>query len=271
MHLNKLYPREMTEVSKIALAELARALNQYHNDIVVTGGWAPFFITQDHFQHCGSIDIDLALKTDIMQGYYKIREIIEYLGYREAKPFQFKKNMKSVDGNNFEIQLDLLCEPAGAKFAGLHEVQPDLQACIFEGIGLVFDFNFEQPLNAKLPDWGNVKTSIKVADLVGSLALKGPAIYNRAIPKYKDAYDVYALTHYSGGPKQAADYFNRTVSSKQISISNQAFLKNSLTYITDAFRAPDSIGSIRVEEFTENGVSRHVASAYVNLFLSNLH
>jgi len=58
-----MYAREMTEVSKSALLELGLSLKRYHDDIVLTGGWAPYFISKGYFEHCGSIDIDLAIVT----------------------------------------------------------------------------------------------------------------------------------------------------------------------------------------------------------------
>ena len=48
-----MYAREVTEASKSALLELGLALKRYHNEIVLAGGWAPYFITKDFFPHCG--------------------------------------------------------------------------------------------------------------------------------------------------------------------------------------------------------------------------
>lgn len=61
-----MYAREITETSKSALLELGLSLQMYQNDMVLSGGWAPYFITENYFEHCGSIDIDLVLKTTIM-------------------------------------------------------------------------------------------------------------------------------------------------------------------------------------------------------------
>jgi len=78
-----MYPREMTETSKSALVELGIALQAYRNDMVLSGGWAPFFITENYFEHCGSVDIDLVLKTTIIPRYESIRKIVTGLGYTE--------------------------------------------------------------------------------------------------------------------------------------------------------------------------------------------
>jgi len=56
-----LYDPAKTDVSKGALVQLALALNAYRDDMVLAGGWAPYFLVKDYFDHCGSIDIDLVL------------------------------------------------------------------------------------------------------------------------------------------------------------------------------------------------------------------
>jgi hypothetical protein len=52
-----MYDRAATETSKGALVELCRALRQYRSDMVLAGGWVPYFLVKDYFDHCGSIDM----------------------------------------------------------------------------------------------------------------------------------------------------------------------------------------------------------------------
>lgn len=54
-----MYDTRKTRVSLGALVELNEALRAYRRDFVLVGGWVPYFITKPHFDHCGSIDIDL--------------------------------------------------------------------------------------------------------------------------------------------------------------------------------------------------------------------
>ena len=49
-----MYATEITEASRSALLELGVALKRYHEDMVLSGGWAPYFITRGYFEHCGS-------------------------------------------------------------------------------------------------------------------------------------------------------------------------------------------------------------------------
>lgn len=58
----KMYDRDTTEASKGALVEIGVALGRYRHDLVLAGGWAPYFLSRDYFDHCGSIDIDLVLR-----------------------------------------------------------------------------------------------------------------------------------------------------------------------------------------------------------------
>jgi hypothetical protein len=271
------YAHAITETSRSALLELGIALGKYHDDIILSGGWAPYFITKGHFNHCGSQDIDLVLKTEIMLKYETIRDILERLGYIPIayRPFQFTRKIKShVDGSVCDIRLDLLCEKEGTEnidiISGCHDVQQDLTACVFDGLGLAFDFNFEQEIETVLPgNRGVAKTTIKVVDLVGSLALKGKAFVERY--NMKDAYDIFALTHYRGGPGPASEYFRRTVSAKTLSGIKQRLLEQSILNIEAGFKDKNQRGPFEVESFSEQKYSRDIVAAQVNQFLTKIH
>jgi hypothetical protein len=270
------YAYALTETSKSALLELGIALNKYHDDIVLSGGWAPYFITNGYFNHCGSQDIDLVLKTEIMLKYETIRDILEELGYIPVayRPFQFTRRIKShIDGSEYDIRLDILCEKEGTEnidiISGCHDVQQDLTACVFDGLSIAFDFNFEQEIEAVLPDnRGIAKTSIKVIDLVGSLALKGKAFVERY--NAKDAYDIFALTHYKGGPAHASQYFNETISGKVLSATKQKLLKQSIININNGFKDKHQRGPFDVESFSEQKYNRDIVAAQVRQFLEKI-
>lgn len=54
----------VVEASRSVLGELGVILRPYLQDLVLIGGWAPFFLLRAHEQtvdHVGSIDIDLAV------------------------------------------------------------------------------------------------------------------------------------------------------------------------------------------------------------------
>jgi len=103
-----LYDRIRTEISKGALVQLALALEAYRDDMVLVGGWAPYFLTLGYFEHCGSIDIDMVLRPAIVVRYDRIREmVVDELGYAPAdREFRFEKQLKDPRGALFRIELD---------------------------------------------------------------------------------------------------------------------------------------------------------------------
>jgi hypothetical protein len=264
-----MYAKEMTEASRSALLELGLELKRYRNDMVLTGGWAPYFITKDFFDHCGSVDIDLVLRTEVMQKYDTIKKSVIGLGYSQENEFRFSRTVKSpVDGRDYGIHLDFLCDKEGAKYVDLKNVQADLQAFTFEGLNLAFEFNFEQKVETVLPENGEAKTSLKVIDLVGSLALKGQALGGRAKPK--DSYDIFALTHCNGSPEKAAEYFNKAVSGRKLAPEMEKLLSHSISVVREKFRNANQMGPFQVEAFTENKYNRNIVADQVNRFLGKL-
>jgi len=91
-----MYDRDATETSKGALVELCRALRQYRSDMVLAGGWAPYFLVKDYFDHCGSIDIDFVLKPKVIGRYENIKQILERLRYASTgSVFRFERRVAS--------------------------------------------------------------------------------------------------------------------------------------------------------------------------------
>lgn len=262
-----MYSREITETSKSALLELGLALHMYRNDMVLSGGWAPYFITENFFEHCGSVDIDLVLKTTIMPRYESIRKIVTDLGYIEENHFRFERKIKSpVDGNYYSTHIDFLCDKCEL---GYHfRVQPDLEAFMFEGADIAFNFNFEKEIETTLPENGVDSTVFRVLNLAGSIILKGQALGGRK--NLKDPYDIFALTHYNGGPEQAAIFFNQNFAQEGISREKRDLARNSLAVIQRKFRDGTSSGSFGVETFSENKYNRTIVAAQVNKFLENV-
>jgi Domain of unknown function (DUF1814). len=259
-----MYSREITETSKSALLEIGLSLQMYKDDMVLAGGWPPYFITENYFEHCGSIDIDLVIRTSIMPKYESIRKIITNLGYVEENHFRFVRKVKSpTDGNYYPIHIDFLCDKCDL---GYHfKVQPDLEAFMFEGADIAFDYNFKKEIETILPENGIDKTVFRVLDLPGSIILKGQALQGRK--NLKDAYDIFALTHYLGGPEQAAQYFNLKFAEKEVSRGKRDLARNSLMVIQQKFRDGMSAGSFGVETFSETKYPRNIVAAQVHKFL----
>jgi len=64
----------VVKASKSVILELGVILRSYFDDLVLIGGWAPYFISQSYqkesFNHVGSIDIDIAVNPQINEKRY---------------------------------------------------------------------------------------------------------------------------------------------------------------------------------------------------------
>jgi len=264
-----MYGTNETEASKSALLELGIVLKRYHDDMVLVGGWAPYFITNKFFGHCGSIDIDFVLKTRVMEKYESIRKSVLSLGYRQENKFRFLKEVLSpIDNQEYAIHLDFLCEKEGLKYAHIRDVQDDLSACAFDGCDLAFDFNFKEEVDTVLPGNGKAKVSVNIADLIASLILKGQAIDGRYKPK--DFYDVYSLTYFDKTPENAAAYFNKRIEGKVFDAGKTKLISHSLSVLREKFEKQDSIGPFQVELFTNRKISMMDVYSRVGTFLKEI-
>ena len=266
-----MYDRNLTEASRSALVELCSALNTYRGDFVLVGGWAPYFLTKDYFNHCGSKDIDLVLRPSIMVRYESIRKTVGRLGYQETpNPFRFEKKVVSpLDKKEYRIGVDFLTEPKAAKKAfPLIKVQEDLTACLIEGSSIVFKFYYEMEIEGTLPNNGKIVTAINIADIVGSLTMKGLAL-PRLIDK--DSYDIYAITGFHGGnPAKTAKSYVQRVRKAKLTTKEKSIIQFSMSRINQAFKSMDSYGVFAVSRFIGTNINSDVYLR-VSTFLKNVN
>ena len=261
-----MYSDTETEASKSALLELGINLKRYKDDMVLAGGWAPYFISNKFFPHCGSIDIDFVLKTEIMEKYESIQKTVQDLGYTRENEFRFSKDVISpVDKKDYSIHVDFLCDKEGLKYTNIRNIQGDLGAFAFEGSNIAFDFNFEEEVATVIPKNGKDKVKVRVVDLIGSLVLKGKAMDGRS--KAKDFYDVYSLTFFNGSWQKAAEYMNRRIEDKQLIPERSELLKHSLSVLREKFEDEESVGPYQVEDFTNGKILRREVFNRVDSFL----
>lgn len=264
-----MYERDATEVSRGALVELCRALRQYRADMVLAGGWAPYFLVRGYFDHCGSVDIDFVLRPKVIERYENIKQILERLGYMPTgSVFRFEKMITSRNsGVSYRVEVDFLTEPEGAeKLPGewLASVQKDLKACIIEGCSLVFKHNFEVAERAFIPAGYEASATFYCADIVGSLTMKGLALYRM---KDKDSYDIYAVAgFYGGGPKSAASAFLASLNKG----GQEKVIQDALTEIRDAFSSESAQGPMAVARFMESEDARFDSYRRLKIFLENI-
>ena len=251
-----MYHRGLTEASKSVLVEVLRILGSYNDYLVLSGGWAPYFILQrfgEADQHCGSIDIDFVLDPRLAEltVYETIVSSIRKRGYTpfqtetgEVIPFRFYRGIKSpLDDRYYDIEVDFITEPHVAE--KLHPsiflaVQRDLQAVVIRGSSIVFSHNFQHSVDGLLPSGAETKVKFKIADVTGCIATKGLALKGRY--KEKDPYDIYfLLRHYRGGPEAAARQVSRHL--------KDPIVKEAIDEIEERFRTARSEGPFQVAYF----------------------
>ena len=263
------YQDGITAASRSGLAEVMTAIGAYRDALVLIGGWAPYLILDQFgesgafqasafqvdafevgFVHVGSIDIDLVVDPDLVDAdrYATIVDLLLDSGYEPGDDplFQFQKTIRSLrDGQDYLIRADFLTPrplPGQGRSRRHRHVQRDLQARTLEGAEVALTHWLWYVLQAQLPDGAQVREKLKVADLVGSLALKGIAIGERYAEK--DAYDIYALcAHYRGGPSAVAKLLQPFLGEEAVA--------RGLRSVADRFRATDAQGPTWVAAFMD--------------------
>jgi len=223
------YTKAQVETSYKALNEISEAFNRNKNlrgKFVLTGGWAPYFITLGKFEHTGSRDVDLVLSLELMKTYARIeRLMVEKLGYAKTGPFEFSKTEKEI---TYEIHF--LCEPEHVpEDVSTYRIQEGLSPVVVKGCSIAFEDNFTQKLD---------KTEILVSGPIASIALKAHAFDNDG-NRIKDPYDIYSIL--VSVPK-----IDQLLSSWS---SENAFVAESIELLQTSFASETSPGPTSAAEY----------------------
>jgi len=274
------YSSPVVEASRSALLELSMSLRSYRDALVLVGGWVPYFLLRDHraadsdFEHVGSIDIDLVVDPGRIgsQEYATIVEVITDRGWEphESRQFSYTRQVVSpVDRRHYSTTVDFLTpDPGRLTRRGRHrKVQQDLDARIMRGAPLALAHQCGVSIEARLPNDGRTRTEIRMADVVGCVAMKGLALGGRMAEK--DAYDIYAvLDNIEGGPSGVASEFMPFV--------EDPLVAESIENIRSMFLGADSVGAHLVADFFsgERGAAHNRralrASEIVGAFIEGL-
>ncbi|MDG6224724.1 MAG: hypothetical protein QCI82_04340 [Candidatus Thermoplasmatota archaeon] len=203
MRTSSHYELELVNASMSALVELSLSLRSFRDRIVLVGGWAPYFLLEDHgrgtIKHVGSIDIDLAVEPGSDPDlYHNIVDIIESRGYRmkrgrtgEPIPSSFIRDLTSGE-KEYEIQVDFLTTmDPDREGHRTRVVDRDLRARMIPECALAFKYNYFKNIEGILPGDGEIETEIRMLDITGCLGMKGRLLGERY--KEKDAYDIYTV------------------------------------------------------------------------------
>jgi len=223
------YTKEQVEVSHKALNEISETFNRSKNlqkKFVLTGGWAPYFITFGKFDHTGSRDIDLVLSLELMKTYSSIERLLtEKLRYEQRGPFEFVR----TDGEiTFEVHF--LCEPEHIPSnSQTYRIQTGLSPVIISGCSIAFQDNFNQKLG---------ETEILVSGPVASISLKVHAFDNNT-NRIKDPYDIYSIM-------VSVDKIDALLSKWA---SSNSFVAESVELLKKAFASETSAGPTGAAEY----------------------
>lgn len=250
------FAAEEIEACVIVMRELFLYLKPYRNQIVLIGGWAPFFLLEkykypgEYDQHVGSLDIDVALDAfSIPETDYKtILEILSGRGFYQRKdalgrdiPASFLKKVALENDKEIEVRIDFLApEYGGTSEKRRHQRIQDMLARKGRGIDIVFNHADVIHLSGPISNGAHIELDIKVADATACFVMKGIAIGERT--SEKDVYDLYMLArYYKEGPK--------SVLSELMKLRNHGLMKEALKNIQGHFKDVKSLGPVSIAKF----------------------
>jgi len=256
MKLKSQYFSAKTNSCFSIIVELMTYLKKYSHNIVLVGGWVPYFlygdIKEEEQKHVGSLDVDLALNFLLIpeQDYQTIADILEERGYKNRKDRKaniihasYERTFTDENNNEQIIQVDFLAsEYGGSSKNKRHQRIQDMLARKGRGVDLVFESCVERELEANMPNGARNKIKLKIANLYSIIATKGFAFYERG--SEKDAYDIYWL--FKNHPKGEAGVIKELSRMK----NNKLFIQ-ALNLIKESFKNLDSLGPVAVANFFE--------------------
>jgi hypothetical protein len=193
---------EAVEAARGVMVEVINLLSDYHDNIVLVGGWVPQLLCPNPSEpHSGSLDVDIALnhRKFPREGTETILELLLSRGYTKGRePFQFLRVFRE-ELPRIVVRVDLLAgEYEGTPERKWHQDVQDVQPIKARGCDLAFENYIEVIIEGRMPNGEICSTIVKVASIVPFLVMKGMALYGRA--EEKDAYDIfYCLRNYPGG------------------------------------------------------------------------
>jgi len=241
------YAKEEVEAALSVMIELMTLLGAFRDDIVLIGGWVPYFLTGDKKQeHTGSLDLDLALNLKHISNktYNTILQLLIKAGYEQGpQPFQFYRPFRLKSGQLIRIEVDFLAGEYGGT-TKTHRTQTfqDIRARKARGCDLVFESNSSVILTGIMPDGAKNEIRIKIANIVPFLVTKGMALWDNY--KEKHAYDIYfVVKNYPRGIEKIVQEFGPF-------IENRLAIEG-LSKIRKKFDSIDSVGPVWIINFME--------------------
>ena len=230
------HKERVTEATRQVLLEVFKLLENFHESLILVGGWVPIMIIPDsEDKHVGTIDVDLVINDKSLNetGTETIEDILfanKYQHGTEAGRY-FKK--LDIDDVPIVVPVDFLTSeqryiPKNEFFdiTGIHAITSP-------GAELSFEVNEKITLDGNLPDGSHYSTVIKSAGIVALIVMKAHAMDIR--DKSKDAYDIwFCLANYPGKIESIAKAFKQHVGKNSV--------KTALALLSENFKSIDDKG-----------------------------
>lgn len=239
------YDKNSVDCCLSHLVEVFTILGEFRKHIALVGGWVPFLLYNNpEDQHCGSMDIDLALEFDAIteEAYETILTLLQRNGFVQGtQPFIFIKETATEAGIPFRVEVDLLAgEYGGTPTGHRHQDVQDIKARKVRGADLVFKDTVVKMLEGRLPGGAINEVAVKIAGAVPFLVMKGMALWTRK--ELKDAYDIYyVVNNYPGGIDALVKAFEP--------YRQHGLVIEGLGKLRAKFTSPEHVGPVWVADF----------------------
>ncbi len=240
------YTERQVEAARRVLVDLGQILASFSDCIVLVGGWVPDLLIPDAPEpHVGSIDVDLALDADKLDGgrYAELLKLL--LDTRRyvpgAKDFQLVAEVDPGDGGvPIQVEVEFLT-PHDVKMAkNRPKLLKGFRVLKADGCGAAFHAPVEMVLPGLNVRGAKNTVRLRIASMADFLAMKAHAIGGRDKPK--DAYDFcYCLDHSPGGIAPLAKEWKARI--------QEADVKRAMAILIEKFEDPASFGPQQVVEF----------------------
>jgi len=238
------YGAREVEAAKSVLVELMQILGEYREQMVLIGGWVPYFLFGN--AHVGSTDVDLALdREEISDDVYEtIRGHLEKHGYEAGnQKFRFVKSIKIDEGQPIAVAVDFLAgEYGGTGRSHRHQDVQDLKVRKARGCELALEYHTRISVEGTTPGGAVNAVHLNLSDVVPFIVMKGMALFDRM--KEKDAWDIYfCLREFPGGYAELAEQIKPVL--------DNGLVQEGLSKIRTKFLSTEHLGPIAIADFDE--------------------
>lgn len=243
------YTDRQVEAARRVLIDLGQVLASFSDCIVLVGGWVPDLLLPDAEEpHVGSIDVDLALDAEKLNGgrYAELlRLLLDTRRYAPGtKDFQLVSKVDLKDGGPaIQVEVDFLAPKEVKLTKNRPKLLENFRVLQADGCGAAFHAPVELPIPGFNIRGMKNTVRLRLASLADFLIMKAHAIGGRDKPK--DAYDFcYCLDYVPGGIAPLAEEWKSRIGEKEVA--------RALEILREKFQDPSFLGPQQVVDFYES-------------------